>query len=75
MYIMYIYLFIQKTSGRLRILAQGRQLEITRSSVADTGRYTCTATNPAGQASLRFQISVIGQSLILVFFSSKNIFF
>ncbi|CAH1786157.1 unnamed protein product, partial [Owenia fusiformis] len=45
--------------GRVRVQAQGRQLEITRSIESDTARYTCVASNIAGQAKQDFDLHVL----------------
>ena len=45
---------------RYRILSGGRQLEIHRSEVIDTGRYTCIASNEAGTADRDFDLDVLG---------------
>ncbi|XP_064650190.1 hemicentin-1-like isoform X2 [Lineus longissimus] len=46
-------------SQRFKILAQGRQLEIISTMVVDSNRYTCVASNAAGQASKDFNVEVI----------------
>lgn len=45
---------------RAKILNEGRLLQIRNVKVSDTGRYTCTAANVAGQADSRHDISVHG---------------
>lgn len=45
---------------RAKILNEGRLLQIRNVKVSDTGRYTCTAVNVAGQADSRHDISVHG---------------
>ena len=46
---------------RVRILASGRQLEIQDTRESDTARYTCVATNVAGQAKKDFDVHVLGK--------------
>ncbi|XP_056893820.1 hemicentin-1 isoform X2 [Takifugu flavidus] len=43
---------------RAKILNEGRLLQIRNVKVSDTGRYTCTAVNVAGQADSRHDVSV-----------------
>lgn len=47
---------------RAKILNEGRLLQIRNVKVSDTGRYTCTAVNVAGQADSRHDISVHGMT-------------
>nr|XP_022322237.1 hemicentin-1-like isoform X1 [Crassostrea virginica] len=42
----------------VRIRDQGRQLLLTNAQLLDEGEYTCLATNPAGNASVDFSVSV-----------------
>ena len=46
----------------LRELSKGRQLEIRSVKVTDGGRYTCIATNVAGQLEKNFNVKVLGES-------------
>nr|XP_005290755.1 hemicentin-1 isoform X1 [Chrysemys picta bellii] len=45
--------------GDHQILSSGRFLQITNAQVADTGRYTCVATNVAGDKSKSYSLSVL----------------
>ncbi|XP_061594740.1 hemicentin-1 [Cololabis saira] len=45
-------------SANLRVLADGRILEIKSSEVSDTGQYVCTATNVAGQVDKNFHLNI-----------------
>uniref|UniRef100_A0A4W6D352 Hemicentin-1 n=1 Tax=Lates calcarifer TaxID=8187 RepID=A0A4W6D352_LATCA len=45
-------------SANLRILAEGRMLEIKASEVSDTGQYVCKATNVAGQVDKNFHLNI-----------------
>jgi len=47
-------------SERYKLLTEGQQLEIKKSVVADTGRYTCVATNEAGVDDKDFDLDVLG---------------
>nr|XP_033816119.1 hemicentin-1 isoform X1 [Geotrypetes seraphini] len=42
-----------------RILSGGRHLQISNAQVADTGRYTCIASNAAGDRSKSFSLNVL----------------
>ena len=44
----------------MKMTANGRNLEITRAHVTDTARYTCTATNEAGELRRSFDLEVLG---------------
>ncbi|XP_068809627.1 hemicentin-1 isoform X4 [Struthio camelus] len=46
-------------NSSVRILAGGRTLRLTRTSVEDEGRYTCVVTNAAGEARKEFDLSVL----------------
>lgn len=48
----------------LRLLGNDRRLEISNAQVDDGGRYTCQATNPAGQIKQDFILSVQGRCLL-----------
>ena len=45
---------------RMHVLLGGRQLRISASQRGDTGRYTCVATNIAGEARKHFDLQVLG---------------
>ena len=45
----------------LRELSNGRQLEVRSVKVKDGGRYTCLATNTAGQLEKTFELDVLGE--------------
>ena len=44
-----------------RLISDNRQLEIERAQVTDTGRYTCIATNEAGELQRYFDLEVYGE--------------
>lgn len=48
----------------VQILADGRQLRITSAAISDSGSYTCTARNKAGDDSLELQLSVFSKNLM-----------
>lgn len=45
---------------RHQVLSHGRFLQITGAQVADTGRYSCLASNSAGDRSRHFNLNVLG---------------
>ncbi|XP_053542916.1 hemicentin-1 isoform X1 [Ictalurus punctatus] len=47
-----------KASPRVRVLSSGRYLQINNAELGDTGRYTCTASNVAGETRRHFDLSV-----------------
>ena len=53
-----------KEDGRIRFLASNRQLEISYTQEKDTARYTCVASNIAGQTKLDFDLHVLGESQV-----------
>ena len=42
----------------MRILSNGRRLEITGADIRDAGRYKCVAENPAGRSEEEFNLNV-----------------
>ena len=48
--------------ANIRVLGDGAQLEISDARVDDAAAYTCIASNAAGRADRKFQLSVLGQS-------------
>ncbi len=50
-----------REDGRIRFLASGRQLEVSFSQNKDSARYTCVATNVAGQAKQAYDLKVYGK--------------
>ncbi len=47
-------------SDRLRLLDSRWKLRLRRADIADTGRYSCKATNVAGSAEKYFDLNVLG---------------
>lgn len=70
-----------KPDDRVIIQANGHTLQITEAQVSDTGRYTCLASNIAGEDEVEFDINIQGkQSLankmpFFFFFCSLRLFF
>lgn len=46
-----------------QVLSHGRFLQISEAQVADTGRYSCLASNSAGDRSRHFNLNVLGTKL------------
>ena len=44
----------------MQFVSEGRHLEISHAQVADTARYTCVATNEAGELRRNFDLEVLG---------------
>ena len=44
----------------MRLISDGRQIEIASAQVAHTARYTCIATNAAGDLERNFDLEVLG---------------
>ncbi|XP_066533975.1 hemicentin-1 [Hoplias malabaricus] len=47
-----------KASPRVRVLSSGRYLQINNAELGDAGRYTCMASNIAGETRRHFNLSV-----------------
>uniref|UniRef100_A0A673IBQ3 Hemicentin-1 n=1 Tax=Sinocyclocheilus rhinocerous TaxID=307959 RepID=A0A673IBQ3_9TELE len=47
------------SDSRLQVMSNGRFLQISGSQVADTGRYSCMASNRAGDRSRHFNLNVL----------------
>lgn len=48
---------------RLQVMSHGRFLHINDAQVVDTGRYSCLASNSAGDRSAHFNLNVLGMSV------------
>lgn len=48
---------------RLQVMSHGRFLHINEAQVVDTGRYSCLASNSAGDRSAHFNLNVLGMSV------------
>ena len=53
--------FVPEEHG-IQLVAGGRNLEISRAQVTDTARYTCIATNEAGELRRNFDLEVLGET-------------
>ncbi|XP_051232997.1 hemicentin-1 isoform X2 [Dicentrarchus labrax] len=49
---------VDTTQGHLKLESAGRMLKVTGARLEDTGRYTCLATNAAGEAQQHIRLSV-----------------
>uniref|UniRef100_A0A8C3SMB3 Ig-like domain-containing protein n=1 Tax=Chelydra serpentina TaxID=8475 RepID=A0A8C3SMB3_CHESE len=48
-------------SANIEILADGQMLQIKSAETDDTGRFTCIASNEAGEVSKHFTLKVLGK--------------
>lgn len=51
----------------IRILSNGRRLEISNADVSDKGRYMCVAKNPAGSTDREYLVNVWSELLETLF--------
>ncbi|XP_042370765.1 hemicentin-1 [Plectropomus leopardus] len=49
---------VDTTQGNLKLESAGRMLKVTEARLEDSGRYTCLATNAAGEAQQHIRLSV-----------------
>lgn len=54
----------------LRVLEQGRKIEILSALPSDAGRYVCVATSVAGEREIIYDVSVLGIMIHIDFFFS-----
>jgi hemicentin len=54
-------------SVNMKILFNGRRLELTDAEVYDAGRYKCRADNVAGSVERNYQLHVLGTAIIYIF--------
>lgn len=52
---------ILQAEGYVSITANGRIVQIKQAQVSDTGRYTCVATNIAGEDEKDFDVNIQGE--------------
>lgn len=50
-------------AGDPRIVSSWRSLQISEAQLPDTGRYTCLASNAAGDRSKTYSLNVLGEQL------------
>lgn len=50
-------------AGDPRIVSSGQSLHISEAQLLDTGRYTCLASNTAGDRSKTYSLNVLGEQL------------
>lgn len=44
----------------IRVLEQGKKIEIVSAAVSDSGRYVCVATSIAGEKEVKYDVRVLG---------------
>lgn len=59
--------------GRVRLLSDGRQLQISGALVTDSARFTCITANDAGVADRDFDLDVLGLSLDLLWITYSSV--
>lgn len=55
-----------QASARLRVLSGGRYLQINMAELGDDARYTCVASNVAGETRRQFNLEVNGTGHLLI---------
>lgn len=55
---------LQPLQADERVLIQGHSLHIGEAQVSDMGRYTCLASNIAGEDELEFDVNIQGKRVI-----------
>lgn len=50
----------------MNIAANGHTLQIKEAQISDTGRYTCVASNLAGEDELDFDVNIQGNTTMLI---------
>lgn len=67
-----------RDGASVRVLEQGKKLEIPSAAVSDSGHYICVATSIAGEKEVKYDVRVLGinrKSLISGITTSLSIFF
>lgn len=49
-----------KVGENLRLLDQGRKMEIVNAVPSDSGQYVCVATSVAGETGIKYDVGVLG---------------
>lgn len=55
-----------KSDDHVNIAANGHTLQIKKAQISDTGRYTCVASNIAGEDELDFDVNIQGNTNVLI---------
>lgn len=55
-----------KSDDHVNIAASGHTLQIKEAQISDTGRYTCVASNIAGEDELDFDVNIQGNTTMLI---------
>lgn len=55
-----------KSDDHVNIAATGHTLQIKEAQISDTGRYTCVASNIAGEDELDFDVNIQGNTNMLI---------
>lgn len=55
------FLQVLQADNHVSITANGRIVQIKHAQVSDTGRYTCVATNVAGEDEKDFDVNIQGE--------------
>lgn len=53
-----------KSDDHVNIAASGHTLQIKEAQISDTGRYTCVASNIAGEDELDFDVNIQGNAIM-----------
>lgn len=58
-----------KSDDHVNIAANGHTLQIKEAQISDTGRYTCVASNIAGEDELDFDVNIQGNTNMLIVYN------
>lgn len=50
-----------KSGDNLKVLEQGRKIQIINAAPSDAGRYVCVATSAAGEMEIKYDVNVLGK--------------
>lgn len=62
-----------KSDDHVTIAANGHTLQIKEAQISDTGRYTCVASNIAGEDELDFDVNIQGNNNMLIVYNLYNL--